>query len=85
MYITQVGLFVCRFAVDDGHTDEQAVSSLIPGGDGEITHERSGETYGVADTCQSATVPSYFRPYNNTAESPFDWALTGAFMSYGYR
>ncbi|CAN0154943.1 unnamed protein product, partial [Ectocarpus sp. 12 AP-2014] len=64
---------------------QEAVSSLIPGGDGEITYERSGESYGVADTCQSATVPSYFRPYNNTAESPFDWALTGAFMSYGYR
>lgn len=61
----------------------QAVSPLIPGGDNEITFARDGESFGVADTCQSATVPSYFKPYNTT--TPVDWIASGAFMSYGYR
>eukprot|EP00752_Nemacystus_decipiens_P003738 g3444.t1 len=62
---------------------QEAVSPLIPGGEDEITFEREGESFGVADTCQSATVPSYFRPYTTT--SPIDWIASGAFMSYGYR
>ena len=62
---------------------KQAVSPLIPGGEDEITFERNGESFGVADTCQSATVPSYFKPYTTT--TPVDWIASGAFMSYGYR
>lgn len=61
----------------------QAVSPLIPGGEDEIIFERDGESFGVADTCQSATVPSYFKPYTTT--TPVDWIATGAIMSYGYR
>lgn len=61
----------------------QGVSPLIPGGEDEITFELEGESFGVADTCQSATVPSYFQPYTTT--TPVDWIASGAFMSYGYR
>lgn len=67
------------------HNVFQAVSPLIPGGDNEVTFDFNGESFGVADTCQSATVPSYFKPYNNTATNPIDWIANGAFMSYGYR
>eukprot|EP00903_Cladosiphon_okamuranus_P013795 g12838.t1 len=62
---------------------QEGVSPLIPGGEDEITFERDGETFGVADTCESATVPSYFKPYTTT--TPIDWIASGAFMSYGYR
>ena len=71
--------FVCRLLTKT----KQATAPLIPGGDGEITFERGGQTFGVADTCQSATVPSYFKPYTTT--TPYDWLLSGSIMSYGYR
>lgn len=73
---------LCCFRTNN---DVQAVQPLIPEEDGEVAFELNGESFGVADVCQSPTVPSFFMPYTNTAESPFAWFEQGAYMSYGYR
>lgn len=54
------------------------------GGTDEAFFELGGESFGLADLCQSPTVASFFKPYDNSL-SPYTWLLQNAIMSYAYR
>ena len=57
---------------------------FVIGGTDEAFFDLEGESFGLADLCQSPTVASFFKPYDNSL-SPFAWLEQGAYMSYAYR
>lgn len=63
----------------------EGAQPFVIGGTDEAFFELGGETFGLADLCQSPTVAAFFKPYNNTPTSPPAWLEQSAVMSYAYR
>lgn len=64
--------------------DQQGAQPFVIGGTDEAFFELGGESFGLADLCQSPTVASFFKPYDNSL-SPYTWLVQNAIMSYAYR